>query len=73
MAPHDEEVRQLVAAALRSAESYFATMLEADGRDPAMAATLLALFLGMRVLARCQMGSSTLPTVVDQVEVLLAN
>ena len=71
LVPHDEEVRQLVNGALRSAERYFAAMLEADGRDPALAPTLLALFLGMRVLTRCQMGPSTLPTVVEQVEALL--
>lgn len=71
LAPHDPVVRKVVADAFRSAESFFAVMLEADGRDPTLAPTLLGLFLGVRVLCRCRPEPPLLESIVAQVEILL--
>ena len=71
LAAHDEEVREVVADSLRSAESFFAVMLEADGRDRRLAPALLSMFVGVRVLARCRPERALLRGIVAQVEALL--
>jgi TetR/AcrR family transcriptional regulator, transcriptional repressor for nem operon len=72
LSPHDETIRAVVADALRAAEDFFVVMLKSEGRDEALAPTLLTLFLGVRVLARSRPERPLLEGVLRQVEALLA-
>lgn len=79
LAPHDNEIANLVTDSLRAVEEFFLQQLEAyDGTvvghgSPQVAAkTLLGLFLGLRVLTRSGAEASTRKAIVEQVERILA-
>jgi TetR/AcrR family transcriptional repressor of nem operon len=75
--PQDKEIGDLVRVSFEGVEAFFCSKLEeaceqglvqqkADARKSA--ASLLALLLGMRVLARAGAGRATLESVVTQAE-----
>lgn len=81
LSPHDEEVAVLVARAFSGMEAFLRDAIErgqtcgeiSPGVDPGTTArALLALFLGLRVLARSRPEEQLLRDVARQAEVLLA-
>lgn len=79
LAPHDAEVAALVAASLAEVERFFRDRLDAaaaEGSRPAgddgAAAALLALFLGLRVLARSGAAPGTRAAIVARAGAMLA-
>ncbi len=81
LAPHDAEIAEIVETALREMESFFATTIEQgqsngdipDHVDAADAArVLLALLIGLRVLARSLPDKAMLDAIVGQARAILA-
>lgn len=80
LSPHDEEVAAVVAGAFAGMEVFLRDTIErgqacgeiSRGTDPGAAArALLALFLGLRVLARSRPEEELLREVARQAEILL--
>jgi TetR/AcrR family transcriptional repressor of nem operon len=80
LSPHDEEIQRFVGNALREMEDYFAATLargQADGEigdhiDPRQtAASLLSMFIGLRVLSRSRPEAPLLRSIAAQAQAIL--
>ncbi|SLN56378.1 TetR/AcrR family transcriptional regulator [Oceanibacterium hippocampi] len=80
LSPHDPEIREIVDGSIMAVEDFFRTMIAAgqaegiitDRLDPGQGAgSLLALFLGLRVVTRTKPRQTVIDAIASQVRTML--